>query len=122
MRRTILLALLILTGCVTPVIPLPPPRIEDLSFALTPAKDAVTITGSRNLNLSGSWIFVVNSRAGKGTMKSAEPDGSFTTDPLDAKDRDAIHLWAAPTYIEATGDVTCVVLDFTSGKPQRCSQ
>jgi hypothetical protein len=112
---------MILGGCVTPVIPLPPPRFEDLSFALS-GTDGVVIKGAVNANLSGSWVFVVNSRAGRGAMVNAADDGSFETDPISAQDRDKIHLWAAPSYYEATGDVTCMILDFKSGKPARCSQ
>jgi len=125
-RRTILatgLAIL-LAGCVTPVIPLPPPLIEDLSFEVKqstdPGASVVEIKGAPNRNLSGAWVFIVNERGGKGVMTNAGGDGAFAAEPLPAQDKDRILLWAAPSFYDATGDVACGILDFASGKALRC--
>ncbi len=119
---SVLCVVLALAGCVTPVIPLPPPKLGDLSFTLTSTgtDQVVQLKGLPNVNHGGAWIFVVNVRDGRGVMKEAADDGSFTTEPLRAQDKDRIHVWAAHTYYEATGDVTCGLLDFASKTLKPC--
>lgn len=110
-----------LSGCVTPVIPLPPPKIDRIDLELSASGKEIVLRGKADPNLSGAWIFAVNSNARQGVMREAEADGSFVMDPLPAADGDRINLWAAPTYFEATGDVSCGKVDLASKKLLKCN-
>jgi hypothetical protein len=103
-------------GCVTPVIPLPPPKPGDLTLDITdPAKNLVTIAGKAAAYYKGAYIFILNLTTGHGVIVPASvDDGSFESDPFEAKDGNRIDLWAkhAPDDEEGS-DVLRLVL--TSG-------
>jgi hypothetical protein len=111
----------VIGGCVTPVIPLPPPQISRVSFELTAAKDSVVFKGDPDPALRDAYVFVMNTRARTGEIVMGDPqNGSFKTRPIPAKDGDRFYLWASQGPYEPSGDVTCLVVDFTRGK-QACT-
>jgi hypothetical protein len=105
-------------SCVTPVIPLPPPPLYDMTFALSgPQNDAIVLSCPRQANpaYGGHDIFVYNRTEKKVVVVTAAFDGSFTTDPLPAKDGDEIEIWAFISPGDAS-DSLCGRADFASGK------
>jgi hypothetical protein len=85
MRR--LLPLLVLAGCVTPSIPIPPPDPELMTFAVTldgPSSQA-SFSYPPEINYVGAVVFVYNRDRRVGVIEGAHPDGSVgPTAPLAA--------------------------------------
>ena len=104
-------------SCVTPVIPLPPPPLSDMSFAITgPSNDTIVLSckPSGSPAYGGHYVYIQNDTAKKITMVLANQDGSFTTDPLPAHDRDQVWIWASASPGE-DGDSICGRLQFATG-------
>ena len=84
---------LLVVGCVTPQIPLPPPDIEDISFKVVePGGNEIEISGAPNPGLAGAAIMVINNRTGYGTVARADVDGSYITWPILALDQDTLDI------------------------------
>lgn len=105
-------------SCVTPVIPLPPPPLSSMSFAITgPSGDQIVLSCKAPggaPGYGGHYVFVLNDTAKKITMALAKADGSFTTDPLLAHDGDQVWIWAAASPGNE-GDTVCGRLRFATG-------
>lgn len=82
-----LLALIVLAGCVTPSIPIPPPDPARMTFAVTldgPDSKA-SFSYPPDINYVGSVVFIYNRDRGVGVIEAAHPDGSVgPTAPLAA--------------------------------------
>jgi hypothetical protein len=77
----------VLGGCITPSIPIPPPDPELMSFAVTGdgADSSATFTYPADVNYRGSIVFVYNHDRGIGIIEAARPDGSVgPTRPVSA--------------------------------------
>ena len=121
MRRLLLLfPLLGITACVTPVIPLPPPNPESYSLAISATKDTIVLSGPADSVQRGVLLFTWNVRTDKGVIVRAADDGSFKTDPLEARDGDELNLWTARGADEVSSDIACAVVDFAGSRLQRC--
>jgi len=123
--RNVLTALCIaafLHGCITPVVPLPPPEIRDVVFTITdPAKNLITFRSVTDSPLfANSYIFLFNHKTMKGAITLADNNGHYTFEPMEARDGDQLDLWSARTAFEEPSDVTCGVLDLAAGKLKRC--
>jgi hypothetical protein len=119
----LLLLLSHLGGCVTPVIPLPPPRVEDMSFAVSgSARNLVALAGPANPSYVSHYVFVLNLRTGKGLIAATSSvDGSFNTDPFEALDKDRLDIWIARGPDDSTSGIACGILDFPSGRLTDCA-
>lgn len=82
-------------GCNAPQIPLPPPVIDDLSFALSDAEGSHgTLSGSaeNTPEMANSSVRVVNLRDQHGVITPAAADGSFETRPFEVRDGDDLQV------------------------------
>ncbi len=123
MKKLLGLSLIVaaLGGCVTPVIPLPPPDPTKMTFEVTgTAKDQVTITGAASAVHNGGYIYLINMSTGRGVITQTGEDGSFKAEPIKAQDKDQLHMWAARGPDDPSSEVTCGLLDFASGRVLRC--
>jgi len=87
MRRLLVLAVLLVGGCITPSIPIPPPDAELMSFMVTGEGEASSAVFSypANANYRGSIVFVYNRDRGLGIIEASRPDGSVgPTQPVKA--------------------------------------
>ena len=121
MRRRAVLLVIAMSGlglsCVTPVIPLPPPPLNSISFAITgPSSDMVELSCKVQApqGYGGHWVFILNDTAKKITMVLADKDGNFKADPIPGHDGDQVWFWATASPGEA-GDTVCGRLQFATG-------
>ncbi len=107
--------LLALAGCVTPVIPLPPPSPERYEVALKDEQH-VTLAGRPGTEPPGALVFSFNQQNGLGLITRVEADGSFQTEPLRARDGHRLELWLARGTDEVTSDVVCADVVLAEGR------
>jgi hypothetical protein len=89
MRRLLILALvgIVLGGCITPSIPIPPPDPARMQFDFVTVEGMTTVAFSypATENYVGSIVYVYNRSLGVGVIEDARPDGSVgPTGPLAA--------------------------------------
>jgi hypothetical protein len=89
--------LFVFPSCNTPFIPLPPPG--DPTFNPVTMNDGMggprtlwETRGAPSSAMSDAQVFVFNIDAGAGVIVRAQPDGSYVTNPLEAKPGDRIQL------------------------------
>ncbi len=83
----IVVAGLVLGGCITPSIPIPPPDPGLMTFAVTGdgANSSATFTYPADINYQNSILFLYNRDRGLGIIEATRPDGSVgPTRPLSA--------------------------------------
>lgn len=75
---TFAVGLVVVSGCVTPSIPIPPPDPARMEFHLTGEPNARTASFSYppDVNFVDSVVFVYNRDLGVGIIEAAHPDGS----------------------------------------------
>lgn len=88
MRRLLsILALVVLGGCITPSIPIPPPDPGKMTFAIMVegGKSTATFAYPPDVNYVDTIVFVFNRDRGVGVIEAARADGSVgPTAPLAA--------------------------------------
>lgn len=72
------IGLVVISGCVTPSIPIPPPDPARMSFGITgdPGDTKASFSYPPNVNFVDSIVFVYNRDLGVGIIEAAHPDGS----------------------------------------------
>jgi len=83
----VVVAGLVLGGCITPSIPIPPPDPGFMTFAVTGdgASSSATFTYPADINYQDSILFLYNRDRGLGIIEATRPDGSVgPTRPLSA--------------------------------------
>jgi len=93
MRR--LAVLVVLAGCVTPSIPIPPPDPAKMTFHVEGTGSASTATFSyaHDDQYVDAVVYVFNRDVGQGVIQSANPDGSIgPTQPFPAKIGDRVEV------------------------------
>jgi hypothetical protein len=113
-----LLFVVVVGGCVTPVIPLPPPNPSLMSLTADTNKGEIVISGKASDPHSDALYYFYNLRTGYGTIALAQPDGSFTTQPLEAKDGDKLDLWTSRFGEDEPSSVVRVIVRY-SGSLER---
>jgi hypothetical protein len=111
----LVLATTLLAGvfaCVTPSVPLPPPLISSLSFAMAPTAGQVVMQGAATSRHANVRFYVYNRSKGDGAIAEAAADGSFTTVPFLGAAGDDIQLYYDTPGGERSQDL-CVTLVFT---------
>jgi hypothetical protein len=124
-RRTLAIALWLTMGaaCVTPVIPLPPPNIREMGLTVTdPVNHLITVSGPTldSSQPTAHYVFIVNESNGRGVITLSKDDGSFTTDPFEARDGDTLRLWAAHAPQSKASELTCGIVSYATGKLDEC--
>ena len=105
-----LLALLLLAGCVTPSVPLPPPDLPSLNFAST-MKGVVELRGKPSASHASVRFAAFNATRGIGTLVDTRADGSFTSEPFSGFAGDGVEL-SYESGGRRSGTFTCtIVLD-----------
>lgn len=111
-----LLVLGLVVGCVTPVIPLPPPDPKKMLLKdVDPKTETVTIEGLAGATFAGAYVFLLNRDTGLGVIHQAETDGSFLVTGFKAKDGSVLDIWTKQAPNEETSDVISVIVDYTNG-------
>lgn len=91
MRRLALIGGLVLAGCVTPTIPIPPPDPAKMTFVVDATNGVATFAYPATENYIGSVVFVYNRDKGTGIIEDARADGSVgPTQPVAAVLNDQI--------------------------------
>jgi hypothetical protein len=93
MRRSLIAALLLLGGCVTPSIPLPPPDLQALSFSAGPTLGTLELTGKPTSVHVGATFTAFDEQHRAGVLIGTNPDGSFVTEPFAGAVGDQVELW-----------------------------
>jgi len=104
--------LVLVSGCVTPVIPLPPPLQP--TIIVDPAKGEVVFEGPLSAPHQDALFYIFNSKNGKGVIIQAAHDGSYVADPLPAADGDEVNLWASRWGSDSPSSVLCLMVRYTS--------
>jgi hypothetical protein len=124
-RRVLAFVLLLALGaaCVTPVIPLPPPNIREMGVKVTdPTNHLIVISGPvlDSSQPTAHYVFIINESIGKGVITLSKDDGSFTTEPFEARDGDTLRLWAAHAPQSKSSELTCGIVSYATGKLNEC--
>ncbi|HEU4732427.1 MAG TPA: hypothetical protein VFT22_31245 [Kofleriaceae bacterium] len=83
----------LVTGCITPSIPIPPPDPEDMTFVVSGegADSSATFSYPANVNYRRAIVYVYNHDRGLGIIEASRPDGSVgPTRPVSAAIGDQI--------------------------------
>jgi hypothetical protein len=72
------IGLVVVSGCVTPSIPIPPPDPARMTFGLSgePGNRKASFSYPPNVNFVDTVVFVYNRDLGVGIIEAAHPDGS----------------------------------------------
>jgi hypothetical protein len=106
--RRLVLSLVVVAGCVTPSIPIPPPDPEAMEFALDTDVGEATFSYPPNANYADAIVYVYNRDEEMGVIVRARVDGSVgPTPPFPALigDRIAVTIEAEVQVVS-----TCVTL------------
>ncbi len=92
-RLGIALAFALVTGCVTPSIPIPPPDSDKMTFAFDPTAGTATFSYTASANFGGATVYVFDRAQGKGVIDTARDDGSVgPTPPFTAAAGDPVDI------------------------------
>jgi hypothetical protein len=95
LRRSLLglIAAVVLGGCVTPSIPIPPPEPQRMTFAVDVQAGAARFSYDPEPNYADAVVYVFNRERGQGIITTARPDGSVgPTDPFPAAVGDSVAI------------------------------
>jgi len=104
-----LLAAMILAGCVTPVIPIPPPIFELERQDLT--QTVVVKSGQASGQHANALIYFLNLTTGEGVITQADEYGKYRSAALKAIEGQQLELWAARFADDSPSSIICFVLD-----------
>ena len=101
-----------LAGCVTPVIPLPPPSPKRLTQDLTTGEGSLEGTASE----PGTLAYVFNSRTGTGVIATADAQNRFVTPKMAMADDDHLELWGSRFSEDSPSSIRCITVDSTDSR------
>lgn len=78
---SIAVALALVTGCVTPSIPIPPPDGDKMTFVFDAGTGEATFSYTASANFGGATVYVLDRATGKGVIDTARNDGSVGPTP-----------------------------------------
>jgi hypothetical protein len=102
------LAVIVIGSCATPSIPIPPPEVQQMTFAIDVGAGAATFHYGPSVNFGGARVYVYNRTQGRGVIDTARDDGSVgPTAPFPAAIDDEVSV-TFETDDQAVS--TCVVV------------
>jgi hypothetical protein len=104
---------LLLAGCTTPSVPLPPPDLSALSFTGT-TPGIVQIVGQPESRHADARFYVFDYGSGEGVITQAKHDGSFTSMPFAGADGDTVQIYF-DTPAGERSDEACTMLQRNVG-------
>lgn len=120
MRRIIAIAvaIMLVTGCVTPMIPLPPPDSKYMSLSIADETKGVAhflySPPVGDTSHSGAYFYVLNESTGKGIIQQADATGAVkASDPITVADGHRISVWAKRAVSEERSDIANLVVDYS---------
>ena len=119
MRKFIIVitALLTLHGCVTPMIPLPPPLVDKMSLTVVDkSAGLVRFNYKPDDEYSGAFFYVFNRTTKNGIIQQANEDGSLTSQTFKVEQDQELSIWAQRSTDEVTSDDVNVRVDFNDPK------
>ena len=114
----IAVAVILVAGCVTPMIPLPPPSPTYMSLTIPDETKGVAqflySPSSTDTSHNGAYFFVFNEDTGKGIIQQADASGAIkSSDPIVVKDGHRISVWVQRAVSEERSDITNLVVDYS---------
>ena len=111
-------------GCVTPVIPLPPPDTDNMMLAdnsCDTTNKTIRFQGLPSVTQSGMYVFILNELSAKGTILLANGQGGFSeVKDFPAEDGQKLLIWVKATpYEENKSDTVAVTLDCGKTKEKK---
>lgn len=84
-RLALLIGLAVVSGCITPSIPIPPPDPAKMVFEVDGVGGTAVFSYPPDVNYQGALVFVFNRDRGVGVIQQANADGSVgPTQPVAA--------------------------------------
>jgi hypothetical protein len=80
------------TACYTPSVPLPPPLVENMQFAVGTTTGTVTLTSPAEPQIGAARFSIFNESQNMGVIFVSNSDGSFTSPPFPGNDGDYIRV------------------------------
>ncbi len=126
MRRNIAIAVAItlVSGFVTPLIPLPPPDSRYMSLIIPDKTKGVAqflySPPSDDRSHNGAYFFVFNENTGKGVIQQADGEGAIkSSDSISVKDGHRISVWVKRAAGEERSDIVNLVVDYSKSRKIR---
>lgn len=116
-RMVLVLLAFLVGGCVTPVIPIPPP---DPKGTVDVSKQELTVYGEPGNTQPEAMVFLYNQRTGTGLITLAEKDGSYLFEPVVVQDKDRLDVWASRWSEDSPSAIVCMVVNFAKAGIDRC--
>jgi hypothetical protein len=99
---------LVLTGCFTPSVPIPPPEPEKMAFEVSLEVGTARFTYDADPSYESAIVYVFNRDKGEGVITTARSDGSVApTEPFPADEGDEV---VVTFEVESQLASTCVEL------------
>ena len=83
---------LVATACYTPSVPLPPPLVQNMQFAVGTVAGTVTLTSPAQPQIGAARFSIFNVSRGTGVIFIANSDGSFTSPPFPGAEGDYVQI------------------------------
>jgi hypothetical protein len=80
------------TACYTPSVPLPPPLVENMQFALGTTTGTVTLTSPAEPQIGVARFSIFNESQNMGVIFVSNSDGSFSSPPFPGNEGDYIRV------------------------------
>lgn len=118
MRRIIvaIAVAMLVTGCVTPMIPLPPPDSRFMSLTIADKSKGVATFNykpDKPNPFNGAYFFIFNENTGNGVIKQADEDGTVSTGSFAVKEGQYLSIWVKRAVSDERSDIVNLVVDYS---------
>jgi hypothetical protein len=102
-------------GCVSPVIPLPPPIYELKIDYTTQSVTAKNKKPEGDSAYANKLVYFYNIMSGEGVITTADGSGKYLTAPVKFNDLDRFEIWGARFADDSPSNIICVTMDKQKG-------